>query len=85
MKKTHRETGYEIERSKSHLDELEVKYLENIGVIVNVVPAPDTDYEKAIRIYRYDDITDFRQHKIPDPKDPIDSFIWGLYKKNLFF
>lgn len=64
---------------------LEVKYLENIGVIVNVVPAPDTDYEKAIRIYRYDDITDFRQHKIPDPKDPIDSFIWGLYKKNLFF
>ena len=25
MKKTHRETGYEIERSKSHLDELEVK------------------------------------------------------------
>ena len=29
MKKTHRETGYEIERSKSHLDELEVKYLKD--------------------------------------------------------
>ena len=57
--------------------------LNDFGIIVNVRPAHD--YEKGIRIYIDEDITDFRFRKYPQSSDKLDAFIWGLYKKNRFY
>ena len=62
---------------------LELYYLEDFGLLVNV--RPSRDFEKGERIYTTAEHIDPRYQYRPDSKDKVDLLIWGLYKRNRFY